>query len=88
MTATKPRTEWWDADNKLITFPCEGVTAVFIDGPCAGWHYVDCKALNHPPVEVDFPPTRERPTVVYQRDDTSPKLTYRVVTDAVMAVDA
>ena len=78
MTATKPRTEWWDADDRIVRCPGEALT-IFADGPYAGWRHITCRG-DHPPLIVELPAKHGRRPAVYRRDDTAPKLTYRVVT--------
>ena len=73
---TTTRTEWRDADNRLIRCPGEAL-AVFTDGPHAGWRVVTCRG-DHPPLMVEITGRGQR-TAKYRRDDTMPKLTYRVV---------
>lgn len=76
MTVTKPRTEWWDADNRLVKCPGD-VLVIFADGPYAGWRWIACRG-DRPPLLVEKRGGHR--VVTYRRDDDAPKLTYRVVT--------
>lgn len=75
-TAPRIRTEWWDADDKLIRFPATPL-AIFSDGPMAGFHHVCCRATDHPPALVLFRARPKRPSALYTRDDKVNRLTYR-----------
>ena len=66
---TAPRTDWWDADNRLANCPGE-VTAIFLDGPAAGWRVITCRG-DHPPLTVEYR------GVTYERVDEAVKLSYR-----------